>query len=78
MRQPPDRRQNGPQDTTPAGRSTTEVLDRPADMDTVTHGRHDCPLVRAAIRTGEGEVLDAVLRVHRPSRCPAARRERAA
>jgi hypothetical protein len=77
MRQPPDGRQSGPQDTTPASRSTPKVLDRPTDTDTVTHGRHDCLWVRAAIRTGESDVLAAVLRVHRQAHCPAARRERA-
>ena len=34
MRQPPDRRRSGPQGT--AGRSTSQVTDRPADTDTVT------------------------------------------
>ena len=37
--------------------------------------RENCPLIKAAMRTGSLTVLAAALRWHPPSRCPAARRE---
>lgn len=41
-------------------------------------GRPLCPLIRAALATGDTAVIDAVGRVHPRWHCPAARRERAA
>jgi hypothetical protein len=40
--------------------------------------QRDCPLVRAAVRLRDPAALAAVRRWHPPSRCPAARRQRAA
>lgn len=40
--------------------------------------RAECPLLRAAIRSGDPTVAAAMERFHPPAHCPAARKERAA
>jgi hypothetical protein len=44
---------------------------------TVTRIRRECPLITAALRIGDYEILLAVAELHPAERCPA-RRERAA
>ena len=55
-----------------AGSSSGTTVQGAAD------GRAACRWLLAAARTGDHAAVAAVIRLHPPARCPAARRERAA
>jgi hypothetical protein len=64
------RRDTGGQDDARGNGTSTSVTG-------ATARRPQCPWLLAAARTGDQFVVAAVIRLHPPARCPAARRERA-
>lgn len=72
-----DRNAGGPaQDRAPDHLTAAEPPSKETSMRIVTRSRAGCPLLKAAVRTGDSALVAAVERWHPVSQCPAARRDR--